>query len=462
MAQQWKGTAMNRIAKALSVVIAAEILITGYFGWQKTQRVEPPLPDFGKVDSETTEGLLDLREKARDGDSVAWRNLAEGYLGNGYYSAAEQCFRQAHTLDPTDLRSAYGHGFCLERTGRTSDAIVALTKIAEDPETDAELSWTCWYQVGRCHLREEHPEEAEQAFRKIPEFAPAVYQLCKLLIRTDRAQESLALIEQQQELYPNDVKFLQLRGKAAAALGDTKTAAEMRDREDRAEYVVEMEYGTKFIGSLGSRFGLGSRLSRAVTLKEEGTPDEQSAALSAALGIIRKHKFWSYRSVFVAMAELLVETNQPEKAIATIEEIRQFSQDGPELLLLEGKALLSEGKKAEAEAVWRRAHRMKPTVENIEALAMVVEDPDQLRLLQAEKVFRLGLAEFTRNRTSESLAYLEKAVELDPGNATYLFYLSDACRLTEQPEKASAGFRKCLELTPEHGRARRHQAMMIE
>jgi tetratricopeptide (TPR) repeat protein len=444
---------MKTWTKVVTALIAVEILMGGLLLWRRSQRIEPPVPDFGKVDSETAEGLLSLSRRAHGGHHVRWRNLAEGYLGTGYYSAAEQCFRQAHTLNSEDLRSAYGLGFCLERTGNTAEAIRVLSGIAESPEADTELRRTCWYQVGRCYLREENPKAAEEAFRRAPEFSPAVYQLCKLLIRTERAEEAIPLIKQQQELYPNDVKFLQIRGRAAAVLKDSATVADMRDREDRADYVVEMEYGMKFIGSLSSRFGLGARLSRAALLKEDGSAEEQFAALTAALTIIRKHHFWNYRSVFVAMAEFYVETAQPEKAQAIIEEIRQFSQDGPELLLLEGRAFLSEGRIADAKAVWQRAKRMRPSLEIVELLESVEENPVEQRSLQAEKAFRLGLAEFSRNRVADSLPYFEKAVELNSGESIYQYYLADAFRLTGSLDEAESGFKKCLQLRPEHGRA---------
>lgn len=453
---------MRSLNRALVLLFVIELSAGAVLCWNRLQRYEPPLPDFGKVDDETKEALMSLREKARDGSGGQWRNLAEGFLGTGYYAAAEQCFFRAHELAPDDQRSLYGFGFCLERTGSTSKAITALTEIAESPRTDAELSWTCWYQIGRCYLREEKPDEAEKAFRKIPEFAPAVYQLCKLLTRTGRAEEAIPLLEEQLELYPNDVKFLQLRGKAAAATGDTATAAEMRDREDRAQYVVEMEYGLKFIGSMSSKYGLGYRLSRALTLKEEGTPQEQAAALSSALTMIRKHRFWNYRSVFVAMAELLVETGQAEKAKSVIEEVRRFSQDGPELMLLEARALLSEGRRADAEVALRRAERLKPGLEITELLLVVTEDKEAQAKLQADRIFRLGLAEFSTNNVAESAPYFEKAIELDPQSAKYNYYLAEAFRLTEMKNEARTAYQKCLELCPEHGRAAVHRQLLSD
>lgn len=437
----------------LCVVILGELAAGFYYLSSGSTAPEPPLPDLGKLDEETRQALLELREKAIDGDYRRWRNLGEGYLGTGYYAAAEACLRQAVSLNPQDLQSAYSHGFCLERTGYTTEAIRVLRQVAESPEADADLVWTCWYQVGRCCLRQEDVAGAEEAFRRIPDFAPATYQLCKLLMRTDRTDTAVPLVERLLEDYPNDVKLLQLLYRAARDSGNVQLAQELRDQEDRADYSLELEYGLKFLGSMNARLGLGSRLAQAMALKDAGTPDEQSAALQGALKIIRENQFWNYRSVFQALAELYVETGRPDKAREIIQEIREFSQDGPELLLLEGRALLAEGQREAAAVALRRALRMKPSVEIIDVLLEVVEDTEEKSRLRSEKLFRLGFSEYSRNNIAGAIAYLEAAVELAPTNARDLYYLGDAQRLNGQSDEARVSFEKCLQQSPEHGRA---------
>jgi len=451
---------MNTTQKVLLAVLVLEIAVGGTISWRLTQRIEPPAPNLDRLDEETAAAIESLREKASDGKPTAWRALAETFLGTGFYAAAEECFRRAHEMNPEDLQAAYGLGFCLERTGKTSEAVTVLTSIAESPACDADLSWTCWYQIGRCHLRQENPVAAESAFLKIPEFAPAAYQLSKLLTRLNRADEALPYIEAQLENSPNDIKFLQIRGKAATALGDVVKAAEMRDREDRAEYIVEMEYGLRFLGPLGAKYGLGSRLSRALTLKSEGSPRQQSAALAAALEIIREKQFWNYRSVFIAMAELEVETGQIDAARSLIGEVRQFSQDGPELLELEGKCFLLEGREGDALSVWQRALKMKPSIELLQELAKLSESETDQNRYRAEQFFRTGLAEFSRNRVEASLPWFEKSTDLDPTNSAVFFYRGDAHRLLGNHSKAQADLAQCLKLKPNHGRAIEHLAVL--
>lgn len=453
---------MKTASRILTAVIMIEASVGTFMCWRQTQRWEPPVVNLGKLDDETAEAIESLRIEARVGNFAKWRELGEAYLGSGYYTAAEECFGIASLQNPDDLRSKYSQGFCLERTGQTTQAIPVLKAVAEADSADADLVWTCWYQIGRCYLREENPAEAELAFRKSIDFSPAVYQLSKLLIRSNKAAEALPLIDEQLELFPNDIKFLQLKGKAAASLGDSRTVFEMRDREDRAEYLVEMEYGGKFIGALSSRFGLGSRLSRALTLKSDGSPEQQRSVLNSALEIIRKHHFWNYRSVFVAMAELQTEIGNLDEAASLIEEVRKFSADGPELLKLEGQALIAKGSTEEAAIVLTRARRLNPTVDILKELKAVTSASESRIRLQAEEIFRLGLAEFSRNHVENSLPYFEEATQLDPNHAQYFFYLGDAQRLLGNRMASTAAFTECLRINPEHGRAIQHREMLAQ
>ncbi|MEO2019085.1 MAG: tetratricopeptide repeat protein, partial [Fuerstiella sp.] len=250
---------MKIIRSILLAVIAVEAAMSCYFVVGRLSRANPPSIDSRRLDPVTAADLQRIRKRAADGVSRDWRELAEAYLGNGYYVAAEQCFRHAADLVPEDRQAQYGRGFCLERIGRTKEAIEVLSETAASAAP--ELARTCWYQIGRCFLREEKAQEAETAFRKISDFQPAAYQLAKLFIRLDRANEAIPVLEQLLAVMPNSLKLLQLRRHAAEALGDKALVTELRDREDRAEYQLVLEYGQSFISMFAARYGLSKILS---------------------------------------------------------------------------------------------------------------------------------------------------------------------------------------------------------
>ena len=449
---------MTRWQKLLSAVVALELAAGAILAIMQASRPQAPLPDLSRVDNETATALHELREIARDGDARDWRELAEGYLGTGYYTAAEQCFRRATLLDPGDMQAEYGLAFCLERTGRTSAAIPIFRSVAETADSD--LSQTCWYQTGRCFLREDNTVDAEAAFRRIEKFPPAVYQLSKILIRTGRADEAVPLIEEYLAATPNCLKFLQLRGKAAEALDDLKTTEEMRDREDRGEYLTHLEYSLEFIGMLGTKFGLGSRLARGLKLKEEGTAAQQQMSLTGAVALIREHRFWQYRSAFVALAEVELALGHLDRVHELISEVRQISYDGADLLELEGKAVYAAGRDSEAAALWKRAYLIRPTIDLCDELAMIASDPSDKNEYMAQRERIYGQQLMLTKDAGAALAHFEAANALTPENPAILFSLGDAARVLGDKETAESCFRSCLRIQPAHGRAMQRLAWM--
>lgn len=449
---------MTRWQKLLVAVVAFEVFAGVLLVMKQASRPEPPLPDLSRMDEESATALRELREAAKVGGARDWRELAEGYLGTGYYLAAEQCFRRATQLDPSDMQAGYGLAFCLERTGRTTAAIPIFKAVALTADSD--LSQTCWYQTGRCFLRENNTKDAEVAFREIATFPPAVYQLSKILIRSGRAAEAVPMIEDYLTVSPNCLKFLQLRGKAAEALGDRRTVAAMRDREDRGEYLTHLEYSLEFIGMLGTKFGLGSRLARGLKMKDEGTASQQEMSLTGAIALIREHQLWQYRSAFVALAEVELALGRMARVHELISEIRQISYEGADLFELEGRVAYAEGRVSEAEGLWKRAYRIRPTLELCDELATTATDPVEKNTYLAQKDWILGQQYMLVNDVEAAREHFESANALTPESPAILFSLGDAARVLGDNETAESCFRACLRLQSTHGRAMQRLAWM--
>jgi Flp pilus assembly protein TadD len=66
---------------------------------------------------------------------------------------------------------------------------------------------------------------------------------------------------------------------------------------------------------------------------------------------------------------------------------------------------------------------------------------------------------FGLGRVAEAFSPLREATKADPQLAAAWFYLGEAHRLSGRPDDARAAYRKCLELAPNRGWARR--ALML-
>ena len=438
----------------LALLLLIELTFVSVSIWNARARPDIPLPDLAKLDQLAARQIQELQQRVRTGKqrSGDWRMLAEAYLGTGYYVEAERCFKMAGQLQPTDLQALYGQAFCLERIGQTEDAIVTLKHIIR--LANAELRETCWYQVGRCYLRQENIAEAERAFREIPNSISATYQLAKLLIRSNRASEAIPLLESALQQYPNSLKLIQLRMRAAQDMGDDLLAKDLHDREKRAEYVLVLEYSQSFVSAFAVRYGIAAVLSQAMELKSSGSLQQRKQVLGEALEIIRRHRLWNYRSVFLAAAYVEMGLGNFEDARRLIIEVRTHAQDGVDLLELEGLLLENEGKLTEANRVWERGLQMLPSADLHQLVADANTDSPEIAKHHLNRRLLLdSVGAFRTNRLDAAVTGLQKYVGLITDDSFAWFYLGEAHKARGEFDKALFAYAQCVRLSPGYFRA---------
>jgi len=179
-----------------------------------------------------------------DQTAESWLDLGMLYLTTGYYPQAEACFKHAQTLDADSYDIAYALGASLDLLGQTSEAIAQYsrasvlaegrlreanqagdTKRVDEVKRERESSL---YLTGKCYLRQEDLERAEEAFRKIYTFQPASYELMKILLRTDRIDEAASEIRILIHNNKDALETYLVASKLAAAQGDSANAAKFR------------------------------------------------------------------------------------------------------------------------------------------------------------------------------------------------------------------------------------------
>lgn len=455
---------MNFLRNILILIILAETVWAGAVCFERLSRAAPPVVDLSRLDPLTAAELEQLRLQVRDGSGVSqeWRTLAESYLGNGYYVAAEQCFRKAVELESDDVQARYGRGFCLERIGRTRSAIDVFASTIEHAEP--ELAKTCWYQIGRCYLREENAELAERAFRKTPEFAPAAYQLAKLLIRSGRADESIPILSDELSRFPNSLKLLQLRMRAAEALADAEGARLFRDREDRGEYQLILEYGQNFISLFANRLGLPALLSRAMQAKESGSLQARQDALAEPLSIVRANELWQYRSVWIAAAHVELGLGNLNAASELIDEIAQGADNSPDVI--EFRALFAEaaGDDESAHELWKRLATMQPSAHLYRQLSVSRANIDEKTRARYRALADLcgAIDAYRINDGDGARTLLKSGASVLSGYDRYLFYVGEIDRVFGSIRDALDAYEQCLDVNPGHGRAQERYHELLQ
>jgi tetratricopeptide (TPR) repeat protein len=114
----------------------------------------------------------------------------------------------------------------LDMLGRYSEAVSAYEEvISETPDW-----WEAHANLGICHARNDHPEEAERAFRRGLENCPGSPEIrdelaAHLLAENKNLKEALALAEEAVALGQDEIRHLYTLGEVRLALGNEEESA---------------------------------------------------------------------------------------------------------------------------------------------------------------------------------------------------------------------------------------------
>ena len=137
------------------------------------------------------------------------------------------------------------------------------------------------------------------------------------------------------------------------------------------------------------------------------------------------------------------------------------ARGGPEPFILWrlGEAYATQGQMAKAREVWERSarlmtgHRGQGLWDAMAGLAERDGDRERAKAFRARALLDAGVEQLNEGRPGPAAQLLTEAVGLDPGLAAGWYYLGEIALARRQPADAAAGYRKCLAINPDHGRA---------
>ena len=447
-------TILNRI---LLVAIVGELAVAGIFFFNRSTTVQPPLPDLSLMDSATAADLRKLREDLDTEESDSWLNLAKAYAAFGYYAEAEACSRRAVELAPDSPETNTHWGLTLDRLGRLGEATERLrgaTSLTSGPRVSE-----TWYRIGRIELRRERPNEAEAAFRRAGAFAPAMFQLAKLFVRTSRADQALPIVEWMLGNAPNDLQTLLLRAQVARALRDSQAVQEFNERAERGDELLDLDRTFDLLTRTRSQYGVWRMYKDANDL-EQSHNSMNPSVLQRESELLREANRLHWLEITVPpLARIEIQLGRTDAAIKLLEKQFERAGEAPETLERLGDAVFSKGEHQKAQQIWERAAAMRSGGERRrlhQKLGVLYErqgDQVAARNQRAHVHHTSGLAAFRSNEVEQAGSDFARAVELNPELAHSWFYLGKVQSVLGQTRDARNAYERCLKLDPEHGRA---------
>lgn len=155
----------------------------------------------------------------------------------GRPAQAEQHFRTALELDPQDSRAHNNFGVFLCDIGRLAEAQEQFERALNNPLYDQPE--TALTNAGVCILRTRDAEKAEkyfaQALNTNAEFAPALYEMARLVYGRGNYLQTLEYLNRYEQVAQDSPSTLLLAAQTATQLGDSK-AAEAYAAQLRRQY----------------------------------------------------------------------------------------------------------------------------------------------------------------------------------------------------------------------------------
>ena len=447
---------MKLCERILWLVVLVELLVTGMFAGKRLARPQPPLPDLTYVDSATAEHIRQLAHKSENDMPEDWLALAKIYAIFGFFPAADLCCRRAAELDENSFEIAFWWGMALDRLGRTGEAIKRFEQAAElavgQFDAGEDRSIICWHHVGRNYLREENVEQAEAAFRKAQALPHSRVELAKILVRSERAEEAIPMLETLVAKQPTIPNFLQLLARAREATGDRRGGLESWDRVDRANDESSVDLIAKMLSDESQGFGIHRLRFEANELVRNGDQDEAIKKAHEILEIDWQPQVASQ----LALAEMW--RGRVGRAQSLLAQL--YEREGPIPVHLDmvsiGVIYQEMGEDAKAIDMWKRTLQVAPNLAAHARLAHCYNDASD----RAQMTHHLVMAQhmqaieaFNKNDLEFAAQAFQKTLEIDVRQPQTWFYLGECFRFLGQPQKAQQAYMSCLKLNPNHGRA---------
>jgi tetratricopeptide (TPR) repeat protein len=289
----------------------------------------PPLPDLAGAEPRVAAKITGLHRalEQKPDDGEAWGRYGMALDAHRYAPAAAAAYQRAAQLDPKDFRWRYFLGALQEN------------------EAPAEAA-----------------RSLEAALRIDAEYAPAHIRLARTLEALDRRDEALAHYRDAMRLAPDDPLGYLGAGRIALATGDVRGAITLLEQaRQRGPHIQAV------IATLARAYQRAGDTARAEALAAEarGLPrmmhhhDPRHAAIGAEA---------VDRESFLRRARTSLETGQPERAKAQLDELLRLEPDDAEtwLALAGVEDRLGHGERALGAA--RRALELDPRLPGGQAI----------------------------------------------------------------------------------------------
>lgn len=446
------------LPRLLAIVVALECCVCGWLLGHRLARPVPAVPTAFPDDPPAAAELTALAAAAASGGAEAWLMLGERLLGLGLYGHAEATLARAVDLDPAGVEPRFAWAFALDRSGRLRAAIDEYRRcldLDEDARVGDSKKPFAALGIGNALVRLGDIADAEAAFRRLPGFPPAEFQLATLLFHDGRLEESLMIVDRNLVGLPLALEWHHLRMRILTALGRMDEAFEADVMEERGGPLMRISFSKDYLDPFA-----GSRLTEALEACDRLDPVRDGVALTARLdaidALIGSRPLPERLLVEVRRARLALAAKEPDRADAILDRIEAAGRVSGDTFMLRAAAAELRGDTAGAAAWGSRAAAVSPAAEIRFQLAAEAErlgDRAARDRYRGQGLFLEAITLYGRNRPGEALVKLRESAAVAAEAAATWFRIGECEYVAGNREAAATAYRRAVDLRPGYGRA---------
>ena len=440
---------MSRWQRRFAILILVELIlglgVVSYFA----TRPRIPAVDFSQIDIEAAGVIIGHQRGMTLSSSGHWQSLGWLYLGFGYLPQAENLHRYATELDPNSKDAVYLWAVTLDRLGRLDEAVEKV-KQAQGLGLGAASTFV---RLARLELRREAADEAEQAFRKALEKdeneMSAAVSLARLLLLTNRPAEVEPVVSRFIEKEPQSHAPCQLLAWAELEQGRPQAAedwllkAEWRPSYSRfTDPLADTERWGAYCGALWW-------VTQGRAARDAGQDEAAAHAIQHALTLGWDEKF------AIEAATLSLKLEQPRDALSMLRHVISEAGRAPQTSFLRGEAYLIQRKTNSAIDDWSESARLRENPAAERRLAQTYQQQSEVEQEHlAKMLLATGIDACEEGEPEQTAAAMTESLKLKPEQGMAWYFLGEARRVQGRHGPAREAYQHCLEINPDHGRAR--------
>lgn len=420
--------------KLLKTILPASLLLLAVMAWiayRGTQINDSDVPtaQWLALEEAVTNKIQVLRQAVISGQGKAedWGQLAQAFHAHGLLEQAAECYSRAQEGAPADYRWPYLRAVAVQQA--SPNLAIDLYKLTA---TLADNYLPLHIRLGRLLAEQQLPDQATAEFNAALALEPgnlhAQLGLAEIELAAGRLQVAQSMLEQILGENPTSAEAWRLQATLQSTTGKHSQAGQSLARAKRYREPTELS-DPLIQAMLAGAVDTGAKLGQARRVLEQGRTGQ---AIEVIQGIIDTDP--GYADAYAAMGDAQAMAQHWDRARWALERALDLGEQPPSTYLRLADVLQHLNQTGRAQDVLQRGTQAHP------------EDAG-LALAAAE-------SEWAEGRTGEAAASYRKVLQLDAGQAIAHHRLAQWMQDNGQPDQATAGWARALELQPDLAEAR--------